>query len=353
VTPRIPTRRAVRRWFTVLPTQPRSRWARVAAAALLVVIGLASGADLAAQQLGRLPDDVALRAAGQSVTRDQLQQRITVMEYLYGVHQPPDPAGAAAFRRSAAKAVAVSAVVEQAARGRGITVSDKTAGDQLDKLIQENGEQNRHAFLQELGARGISQREVVDEIKRQQQSAQLFGQVTAGSPTASDAAARAYYDANRAQMASPEQREVFNIVLPSQDRAQDAVRQARAGGDFAALARQLSIDGSTKDNGGSLGQVAANQLDPGYARVAFQAPAGAIFGPVRTPQGWNVGRIGKVVGPTPLAFEQLTGPIKAKLNNDAKLRAWNAFLGERIREAGTEYAPDLRPPDPDAPTPPK
>jgi peptidyl-prolyl cis-trans isomerase C len=319
------------------------------AAALLVLVAGGSGTDLVLRQLDQLPDGAVFRNAGETVSEDQLNQRIKLMELLYGLQRPPDPQGQDDFRRSVAKAVAVSGIVDDAAREKGIVIADRAASDQLEKLVKDSPWGDRSTFLGELGRRGLNEGQVLDEIKRQESSARLYGEVTGAVKAATDQDAQAFFDQHRTEMVSPEQRDISNIVVSTEDDARRVAEQARAGADFAALAKQSSIDGSTKDKGGSMGMVSADQLDPGYAKSAFGAPEGSVFGPVRTAQGWNVGRVGKLQQAVALPFQQVQAAIKGKLDNDAKLKVWNDFLAGRIRAADIVYAPAYRPSDPDAP----
>lgn len=317
-------------------------------AVLLLALFCGSGAKLVSYNMNALPADAVFRTSNATMTKQQLQQRVNLMEFVYGLQPPKDPGQMDGFNRSVAKAMAVSDIVDDAARSQGIVVADKAASDQLDKMIKENGIPDRATFIQQLGARGISEQGVLDEIKRQQANARLFGNVTKSVKPATDADAHRYYDQHRKDMVSPEQRDVMNIVVPSPEEAQQAAQQANSGGDFGQIAKQTSIDGSTKDHGGSLGLVQADQLDPAYAKVAFGAPRGAVFGPVHTSQGWNVGKVNDVRPSAPLSFEQVKDPIKTKLDNDAKLGSWNQFLSERIKDADVVYAPEYQPPNPDA-----
>ncbi|MFJ8812947.1 peptidyl-prolyl cis-trans isomerase [Amycolatopsis thermoflava] len=327
---------------------PAGYRAQGALAALLIAIGGGAGGNLAVHELGGLPDGAVFRVGDTVVTAAELQQRVSAMEFLYGLQQPADPAGADQFRRSVAKAVAVSMVVDGAAREAGIAIADKAAGDQLNRLVTDSGT-DRKGLIQQLGAHGLSEQDVLDEIKRQQAGARLFQQVTAPVKAATDADAQQYYDSHRAEMVSPEQRELANIVVSSPEQAELVAQQARAGGDFGALAGQYSIDGSTKGSGGSLGSATASQLDPGYAKAAFEAAPGSVFGPVQTQQGWNIGRVVAVRPGSPMSFDQVKDAIKTKLDNDAKLEAWDDFLVAEIRSADIEYAPEYQPADPDAP----
>ena len=337
---------ALRRRPTLAPSGPRAQ--AVLASALVLLAG-GSGTKLALHRMDALPAGAAFRASGTVVTVGQLQRRVTLMEFLYGLQQPADAHRLDLFKRSVAKAVAVSGIVAKAARARNIVIADKEASDQLDKLIQDNSWKDRPTFDRTLSARGLAERDVLDEIERQQANARLFAQVTKPAKTSTDADAQRYYDAHKAQMLSPEQRSIDNIVVSSSAEAQQILGEARSGTAFGTLAREYSIDGSTRDKGGSLGAVSAADLDSGYAKVAFQAKKGAVFGPVQTPQGWNVGRVTNVHAAVPLTFAQVKSAVRTKLDNDAKVALWNAFLVKRIKAAHVAYAPAYRPADPDAP----
>lgn len=332
--------------------QPPRLPVQAVAALLLVVVAGGSAAKLVAHQADELPENAAFRVDNTVVTKDALQQQIKVMGVLYGLRKPTDAKRLDQFNRSVAKAVAVSRIVDSAARERGITIADKAASDQLDKLIKQSKLSNRTTFLRELGTRGISERQVLDEVKRQEANARLFGQLTKSTKPTTDQEAREYYDKNKSQMASPEQRELSNIVVHTQQQAQQLLQLVKPGADFGSLARQYSIDGSTKEAGGSMGPVTADQLEPNYSKAAFQAAPGSVFGPVQTPQGWNVGKVDKIQQATPLSFAQLKNTIKAKLDNDAKLKTWSTFLTEQIQDTDVTYAPEYQPSDPDAPAKP-
>ncbi|TKA04985.1 peptidyl-prolyl cis-trans isomerase [Actinacidiphila oryziradicis] len=328
---------------------PSRQFALVSAVVLLVAIAGGAGTNLYVQGKNDLPGDVAFRTEGVSTTKQQLQHRIVLMEFLYGLQEPTGAAKQDKFRRDVAKALAVSQVIDTAARKRGIVIADKEASDQLQKMIKDNNWGDTNTLIQELGGRGLSQNDVLGEIKRQQSSAELFSKVTGSVKATTDAQAQSYYNANKSQMVSPEQRTLDNIVVSSQSQAQQIVDQARGGSDFASLAKKYSLDGSTKNSGGSLGSVPASQLDSGYAAVAFKAADNSVYGPVKTTQGWNVGKVAAVHKAVPLSFSQLKSAIKTKLDNDAKLKVWGAFLKKQIIAAHVRYAAAYKPADPNSP----
>lgn len=328
---------------------PRTSRVRVITATVLFALALAAGAQLAVHRVNQLPSDAALRIGDRVITKDQFQQRVHLLDSLYGVRAPKDPTKRDQFNRDTAKAIAVSEILEAAAGDNGIVVPDKSAHDQLAKLIKDSHQGDRRAFVQFLGTKGISQRDVVDELKRQLTSAKLFARITKTVKPATDSEARNYYAKHRDQMVSPEQRGIRNIVVASESEAEQIAQQARAGATIAKLALQHSMDGKTKEKGGYLGVVSADQLDPKFAKVAFASKSNAVFGPVKTANGWNVGQVTKIHPAVPMSFEQLRNPLKQKLTNEAKMKAWSTWLTSEIKAAEVEYAEAYVPVNPDAP----
>ena len=63
------------------------------------------------------------------------------------------------------------------------------------------------------------------------------------------------------------------------------------GGDFEALARKFSEDGSARQNGGDLGYFTALQMVYPFENAAFQAEVGEVTGPVRTRYGYHLVKV--------------------------------------------------------------
>lgn len=332
---------------------PRSRRGRIIT--LLVLVVLLSGTGLAwwSARADDLPDDAVFAYGGQIETVSQLQERIQTLKALYGV-QPPDQQDTAksdAFRRDTAKAVAVGMVLDHAAHDRAIVIADKAARDVLTRFISQQigeGPDARSKFVQALGTTGTSEDAVLDEIKRQLAVSQLFDSVTAGS-SVGDGEVTDAFAKRRAQLDTPERRQLTNIVVKTKEDADRVRTDLAAGTPFETLVAQRSLDGATRDKGGDLGQVTAAQLEDGYAKAAFAALAGGLFGPVQTAHGWNVGRVRQVLPPQPAVFDQVKDQLKQQLTLEKALATWRGWLGAQLAGANVRYADAYRPADPAAP----
>jgi parvulin-like peptidyl-prolyl isomerase len=80
-----------------------------------------------------------------------------------------------------------------------------------------------------------------------------------------------------------------HILVRTEQEANDALSRLGGGEDFAALAASVSIDESTRQNGGNLGWFTAEELFvPELAQAVFSLEVGQIAGPIGTELGYHV-----------------------------------------------------------------
>lgn len=114
-----------------------------------------------------------------------------------------------------------------------------------------------------------------------------------------------YYQSHREQYRVPEQVQVRHILIktpaPGPDgkvdekalqaakqKAEDVLKQAQAGANFADLAKKYSEDPGSKDNGGSLGWIQRGQTVPEFEQAAFSLSKGQTSGLVRSTFGFHI-----------------------------------------------------------------
>ncbi|MFD4195280.1 peptidylprolyl isomerase [Amycolatopsis thermoflava] len=332
---------------------PRGRKGQAVLALVVVLVAGAGSGGYLWWSAGKLPDGVAFRIGDTMVSVDELNAEADRLRALYGLQVPTDPAQLDGFRRALAKADAVRILLDGQAREQGIVIADKTAQDVLSRYISQqagDGADARAGFVQGLGAAGTSEQAVLDEIKHMLAVNQLFEKQTQGI-TVTDQQVREAFAQRQASLGTPEKRAIRNIVVRTQDEANQVLGRLTAGAAFEDVARTTSLDDQSRASGGALGLLSAAQLDEGYAKAAFAAPAGGLFGPVQTQYGWNVGQVVSVVPPVPAQFDAVQGTLRQKLVEEQAMSRWQDWLTEQIHAAAVQYADDYRPQDPDAPPP--
>ena len=151
-----------------------------------------------------------------------------------------------------------------------------------------------------------------------------------------------YYEEHRDLFTRPEQRRARHILIkvapdasPAQQeaarkKAAELAARARAGEDFAQLAKQYSDDPGSKKVGGELGWFSRGRMVPEFEQAVFSMSPGAISDPVKTPYGWHVIQLEEVREAGVRPFEEVRGQIESQLRFP------------RLREEAKKVAAELR-----------
>ena len=117
--------------------------------------------------------------------------------------------------------------------------------------------------------------------------------------------------------------------------AQAAKARLAAGEDFAALARELSADGSNKEQGGDLQCGPAGRFVPEFETAMDATAPGQVSEPVRTQFGYH---LILVRSRDPQPFEEVADEIRERLLSEAS-QPFGQFLREAISEGEIEVNP--------------
>ncbi|HEY7284716.1 MAG TPA: SurA N-terminal domain-containing protein [Vicinamibacterales bacterium] len=104
------------------------------------------------------------------------------------------------------------------------------------------------------------------------------------------------YNANIEQYSTPEQVRASHILLKTEGKddaavkakAEDILKQARAGADFAELAKKYSEDEASQKNGGDLDYFGRGRMVAEFDQAAFTLEPGKISDLVKTQYGYHI-----------------------------------------------------------------
>ena len=334
--------------------RPGDRGPSKPAMAIVAVVALLAGAGTAFA-LGRKDScpakGDALKVEGTGIPTAEYQRRIEVLRALYDVRPPTDAAQLATFKGDAAKGMAVAVLVAEDVKERNLQAPEKTVRDGLDRFIAQRYPQGgRDQFIQALGTYGVSEGDVLGEFRRLLETRSLFQAVT-DDVTVSEEQITSTFQARKEQLAVPERRHLRHLVVPNESDAQKALARINGPETFEGVTKDVSLDNSTKAEGGDLGTVAQAQLDPAFGTAAFAGAVGATFGPVMTKNGWHIGLVEEVTPGHPVTLDEIHDSLRDTLVAEGRLAKWRSYLADRIRTADACYAKGNRPADPKAPPP--
>lgn len=154
----------------------------------------------------------------------------------------------------------------------------------------------------------------------------------------SDEEAREWFEKNQAAVSLPERIEARHIFIPTLDHPPEEAKKkldvalaelTEKKKDFPTLAKELSEDPATKDNGGALGWMTSSRLPADFAVPVFSLE---INQPtlLRTKLGWHLVEVTARKTAEPRSFEQ------------AKPEILTALAAEKNRQATGEIRSSLR-----------
>ena len=158
-----------------------------------------------------------------------------------------------------------------------------------------------------------------------------------------DAVAEAYYTEHPAEFEKPRRLRASHVLVrvppvggsdaenASKAKVEDVIKRARAGEDFAKLAREISEDTATAPQGGDLGFVGPGEMVPQFEQAVFALKKGELSpAAVRTPFGYHAIKIVDAQEGGRSPYKDVAAKIKEKLLAERSERA-AAAKAEQIR----------------------
>jgi parvulin-like peptidyl-prolyl isomerase len=201
------------------------------------------------------------------------------------------------LRKEAMEMLIDQELLKRAAAARNIDV----AQDEVDAAWAEVSAPYKKPgeFARRLAQEGYTEDEYREHLRRMLAAGRYLDGIRAAVAEVSDEELESYYRDNESRLTLPEQVAVRHILLSwkplgkPDDRAalheqmQGILEQARAGEDFAELARKYSDDATAKD-GGYVGFFHRGEMVPAFEEAAFALEPGEISGVVETVYGVHI-----------------------------------------------------------------
>lgn len=146
-----------------------------------------------------------------------------------------------------------------------------------------------------------------------------------------DAAVKEEYDKNIYKYTvSPDTIHTSHILVATEDEAKTVKARLDAGEDFAKVAKEVSTDTASKENGGDLGTVdyVDSGFDDTFMAAAIALKEGEVSAPVQTQFGYHIIKCIKKTEYPAKAFDAVKDEIKTTLLDDAKNNAISAKVKE-------------------------
>ena len=154
-----------------------------------------------------------------------------------------------------------------------------------------------------------------------------------------------YYQQHQKDYQVPEEVKVRHILIKvpagadakvdaaAKEKAQNILKQIKAGGDFAALAKANSDDPGSKEQGGELGEIQRGVTVPAFEQAAFSLQPGQVSDLVKTQFGYHIIQVEQKQTAHLKPLEEVRAQILATLTRQQESSQQAAYAQQLANEA--------------------
>lgn len=186
---------------------------------------------------------------------------------------------------------------------------EKYINNQIMKLTKKNkDDEHKNKFL----AREYFERLVMEDYLKNK----VFAGIT-------DEVVKAKYDELASAISEKEERNVYHILVETEEEANRIANLLKRNSKFESIARSRSIDKASAVNNGNLGYVMKEEIsDENVADITFLLKLGEVSKPIETKNGWEIIKVVDIRKVEPKSFEE----SKDEITESIREEKYNEFL---------------------------
>lgn len=282
-----------------------------AAAAVVVMLGMQRGTGIAAT------------VNGEVIYASQLDREIAAIARQYQIDLKSEQGRK---QKTEISRVILDQMIEQRlilqqARQLGALATEAQIDQALSNIKANFPSETEFQFA--LDQRGLTLADLRDRLRTNLTVQNLQAQVS--SATVSDAEIQKYYQDHRSEYDQAEQVHVRHILVESEAEARLVLARLNRGEKFEDVARQLSKDPGSKEQGGDLGWISRGQLVPEFEKAAFALQPKALSNAIKTQYGYHIIQLIERKAARPSTLDQVREQIRRQLvvkKQEADFQNW-------------------------------
>ncbi len=240
--------------------------------------------------------EVLARVNGEAVSKAEFEAAVRMLESRAGQGIPFEKRDEV-YRQVLDQLVGYKLLVQET-RARKLAVADAEVDAQIGQIRQRFPSED--AFTKALAEQKVTLEKLKADTKTQMLIAKIIDTEVTPKISVTDKDIDAFYQQNQQRFNQPEAVRASHILIrfpanadaaakkQARDKADEILKKLKAGGDFAALAKENSQDQGSAATGGDLGFFPQGQMVPAFDSVAFELKPGQMSGVVETQFGYHI-----------------------------------------------------------------
>jgi foldase protein PrsA len=209
----------------------------------------------------------------------------------------------------------------------GVKVSDAEVHKQFEKV--KTAQFPRAAEYEKfLANTGQSTSDLLLRVKLNLLSSKIQEKIAKRKHAVTKAEIEKYYNENKQRFGTPEKRSVELILTKTEAEAKKAKQEVQSGKSFTSVAKKVSIDPTSKANGGLLAEVVKGQQEKALDQALFAAQTNVLSGPLKTTFGYYIYRVKSTTPGNQQSLSQAEAAIKSQLTATQSQTSLSSFVKE-------------------------
>ncbi|RNB77817.1 peptidylprolyl isomerase [Brevibacillus nitrificans] len=231
-------------------------------------------------------------------------------------------------------------VVFQAAKQQGVTVDQAELDQEIAQIRESYGSSSDSEFEQALNKQAGT---TVEALRREITYQLLLQALATKDIVISDEELLTFYNNHPERYARPMQMRLWQIVVATQQEAEQVAAELKQGANFQALAKERSIDSLTSGNGGDMGWLSLGDTRlPDEAKdVVADLETKKISVPVMAGENYVIYQISDRRKAEQQSFEQVKEAIRKELAF-AQVESLDEVLDRLRQSVGVEISEQMQ-----------
>lgn len=284
---------------------------------------------------------VIARVNGEEINRAEFELTIRNVESRAGRPVPPEQRDQI-YRGVLDDLIAMRLLKQEVAR-RQVTATDAEMAEAMKQLRGQFP--TEAAFKQALTSQKMTLEQLRQETRTQVLVSKMLEQEVGSQIAVTPTDISGFYEKNPDKFQQPEAVRASHVLIAvtegadpaakaaARAKAEDVLKQARAGADFAKLARTYSDDAS-KQRGGDLGFFPKGQMVPAFEAAAFALAPNQVSDIVESPFGFHVIKVIEKRPAQNVPFAEVAPRIEQYLRGEQQQEKTKAFVSQ-LRAKGS------------------
>jgi peptidyl-prolyl cis-trans isomerase C len=287
---------------------------------------------------------------GSAISREQFDNALTYQKNMYAMQggtisddQIP------ALKYQVLDNLISTELLFQESKKSGVKVEEKEVNEAYESNRQKANFKTDAEFEEALKKSNKSLASYKAELKQGLAINRFIKNKFYNKTTISDSEAKSYYDNNPSYFQQPAQVKISHIMIKfpadqtkkdeAKKKIEDVKKRLKAGDDFEALAKDISEDTNSKNNGGELGYFSKDELPKSFETAAFALKTGESSDIVESDSGYHIIKLNEKKDAKTTTYEESKDNIINSLKNVKVNTAVNGYLTELKNQSTIQTFP--------------